>query len=116
MWIVRFALQRPYTFVIVAALIAIFGTSAILNTPTDIPIVSVIWTYSGIDADDMSNLNESQMSSRGSVRLDYTEMNGSCFTFDTLRAHEDWCRWRAQHHAGEWCHRIKGSSQRHFDV
>ena len=60
MWIVRFALQRPYTFVIVAVLIAIFGVSAILMTPTDIlpdidiPIVSVIWSYSGMDADDMS--------------------------------------------------------------
>jgi CzcA family heavy metal efflux pump len=60
MWIVRFALQRPYTFVIVAVLIAIFGIAAILRTPTDIlpdidiPIVSVIWTYSGLDADDMS--------------------------------------------------------------
>ncbi|WP_263354253.1 efflux RND transporter permease subunit [Acidicapsa acidisoli] len=60
MWIVRFALQRPYTFVIVAVLIAIFGVSAILTTPTDIlpdidiPIVSVIWSYSGMDADDMS--------------------------------------------------------------
>jgi multidrug efflux pump subunit AcrB len=60
MWIVRFALQRPYTFVIVAVLIAIFGIASILNTPTDIlpdidiPIVSVIWTYSGMDADDMS--------------------------------------------------------------
>src|ERR1700760_709359 len=60
MWIVRFALQRPYTFVIVAVLIAIFGISATLTTPTDIlpdidiPIVSVIWTYSGMDADDMS--------------------------------------------------------------
>jgi multidrug efflux pump subunit AcrB len=59
MWIVRFALQRPYTFVIVAVLIAIFGISAILTTPTDIlpdidiPIVSVIWTYSGMDADDI---------------------------------------------------------------
>ncbi len=60
MWIVRFALQRPYTFVIVAVLIFIFGVAAILRTPTDIlpdidiPIVSVIWTYSGLDADDMS--------------------------------------------------------------
>src|ERR1700723_1195100 len=60
MWIVRFALQRPYTFVIVAVLIAIFGVASILKTPTDIlpdiniPIVSVIWTYSGLDADDMS--------------------------------------------------------------
>ncbi len=60
MWIVRFALQRPYTFAIVAVLIAILGVSAILTTPVDIlpdidiPIVSVIWTYSGLDADDMS--------------------------------------------------------------
>ena len=60
MWIVRFALQRPYTFVIVAVLIAIFGFAAIATTPTDIlpeiniPIVSVIWTYSGMDSDDMS--------------------------------------------------------------
>jgi CzcA family heavy metal efflux pump len=60
MWIVRFALQRPYTFVIIAVLIAIFGGAAIATTPTDIlpdiniPIVSVIWTYSGLDADDMS--------------------------------------------------------------
>jgi CzcA family heavy metal efflux pump len=60
MWIVRFALQRPYTFVIVAVLIAIFGIASILRTPTDIlpdidiPIVSVIWTYGGLDADDMS--------------------------------------------------------------
>ena len=60
MWIVRFALQRPYTFVIVAVLIGIFGIASILKTPTDIlpdiniPIVSVIWTYSGMDADDMS--------------------------------------------------------------
>jgi multidrug efflux pump subunit AcrB len=60
MWIVRFALQRPYTFVIVAVLIGIFGFAAIATTPTDIlpdiniPIVSVIWTYSGMDSDDMS--------------------------------------------------------------
>src|ERR1700733_410613 len=60
MWIVRFALKRPYTFVIVALLIAIFGVASIVTTPTDIlpdiaiPIVSVIWTYSGMDADDMS--------------------------------------------------------------
>jgi multidrug efflux pump subunit AcrB len=60
MWIVRFALQKPYTFVIVAVLIAIFGFAAIATTPTDIlpeiniPIVSVIWSYSGMDSDDMS--------------------------------------------------------------
>jgi hypothetical protein len=40
-------------------------------------------------------LNESQMSSRGSRELGYTEMKGSWFVFDAYRAHEDWCRWRA---------------------
>jgi hypothetical protein len=40
-------------------------------------------------------LNESQMSSRGSQSLGYTEMKGSWFIFDAYRAHEDWCRWRA---------------------
>jgi hypothetical protein len=40
-------------------------------------------------------LNPSQMSSLGSKTLGYTEMKGSWFIFDTYRAHEDWCRWRA---------------------
>lgn len=40
-------------------------------------------------------LSESQMSSLGSKTLGYTEMKGSWFIFDTYRAHEDWCRWRA---------------------
>jgi hypothetical protein len=40
-------------------------------------------------------LNESQMASLGSKELGYTEMKGSWFIFDTYRAHEDWCRWRA---------------------
>ena len=40
-------------------------------------------------------INETQMSSRGSLQLGYTEMKGSWFIFDTYRAHEDWCRWRA---------------------
>ena len=40
-------------------------------------------------------LNKSQMSSLGSKELGYTEMKGSWFIFDTYRAHEDWCRWRA---------------------
>jgi hypothetical protein len=40
-------------------------------------------------------IEPSQMSSRGSLTLGYTEMKGSWFIFDTYRAHEDWCRWRA---------------------
>ena len=40
-------------------------------------------------------LDPSQMASRGSPTLGYTEMKGSWFVFDDFRAHEDWCRWRA---------------------
>jgi formylglycine-generating enzyme required for sulfatase activity len=45
-------------------------------------------------------LNESQMASRGSVELGYTEMKGSWFIFDSYYAHEDWCRWRAPYWHG----------------
>jgi formylglycine-generating enzyme required for sulfatase activity len=45
-------------------------------------------------------LNAEQMSSRGSTTLGYTEMKGSWFIFDTYRAHEDWCRWRAPYWHG----------------
>ncbi len=60
MWIVRIALQRPYTFVVLALLILIFGGLAAVRTPTDIfpniniPVISVVWTYNGLPPDDMS--------------------------------------------------------------
>src|ERR1700733_14045778 len=59
MWIVRLALRRPYTFVVMAALIAIFGGIAIVSTPTDIfpyidiPLVNVVWSFTGISPDEM---------------------------------------------------------------
>ncbi len=58
--IVRIALSRPYTFVVMAMLIVIFGVSAAVRTPTDIfpnigiPVVAVVWTYNGLPPDDMS--------------------------------------------------------------
>jgi multidrug efflux pump subunit AcrB len=58
--IVRIALQRPYTFVVMAMLMLIFGISSWFKTPTDIfpnieiPVVSVVWTYNGMPPDDMS--------------------------------------------------------------
>ena len=61
MWIVRLALRRPYTFVVASILLLILGTVSILRTPTDIfpnidiPVVSVIWNYTGLSPDDMSN-------------------------------------------------------------
>ena len=60
MWIVRLALLRPYTFVVVSLMIALLGGLAIVRMPTDIfpdiniPIVNVIWTYTGISAEDMA--------------------------------------------------------------
>jgi multidrug efflux pump subunit AcrB len=60
MWIVEVALKRPYTFVVLAVLIAIFGLRATLTTPTDIfpniniPVISVVWTYTGLLPGDMS--------------------------------------------------------------
>src|SRR5580693_1962640 len=58
--IVRIALNKPYTFVIMAMLIVIFGVTAAIKTPTDIfpnigiPVVAVVWTYNGLPPDDMS--------------------------------------------------------------
>ncbi len=54
MWIVRVALNRPYTFIVLALLILLVAPIVILRTPTDIfpniniPVISVIWTYSGL--------------------------------------------------------------------
>src|ERR1051326_6905573 len=59
MWIVRLALGRPYTFVVMAIIIAILGGSAIVSTPVDIfpyidiPVVSVLWIYSGLSPEEM---------------------------------------------------------------
>ena len=61
MWIVRVALRRPYTFVVLALLILGLGPFAILRTPTDIfpnidiPVVTVIWNYGGLSAQEMAD-------------------------------------------------------------
>jgi multidrug efflux pump subunit AcrB len=58
--IVRTALKRPYTFVVLALLILIIGPLAALRTPVDIfpdiriPVISVIWQYTGLQPDQMS--------------------------------------------------------------
>src|SRR5579875_1343137 len=59
MWIVHLALRRPYTFVVFSVLILIWGAIAAVVTPKDIfpyidiPVVSVVWTYTGLTPDDM---------------------------------------------------------------
>jgi multidrug efflux pump subunit AcrB len=59
MWIVRLALNRPYTFIVASILILVLGFTSIATTPTDIfpnidiPVVTVIWSYSGLPAKEM---------------------------------------------------------------
>ena len=55
MWIVRLALNRPYTFIVLALVILLLSPIIILRTPTDIfpnvniPVIAVVWTYTGLD-------------------------------------------------------------------
>jgi CzcA family heavy metal efflux pump len=59
MWIVRVALDRPYTFIVLALLILILSPVIILRTPTDIfpniniPVVAVAWTYTGMNPEEL---------------------------------------------------------------
>jgi CzcA family heavy metal efflux pump len=61
MWIVRLALRRPYTFVVFALLVLILGVFSIETMPTDIfpnidiPVVTVIWGYTGLSAQEMAS-------------------------------------------------------------
>src|SRR5262249_11486266 len=59
MWIVRIALDRPYTFIVLALLILIVSPVVIARTPTDIfpsiniPVIAVAWQYSGLNAEEL---------------------------------------------------------------
>src|SRR5215472_13780672 len=59
MWIVLLALRRPYTFVVAALLLIILTPFILIKTPTDIfpainiPVVSIVWQYTGLDAKEM---------------------------------------------------------------
>src|SRR5215471_9077620 len=59
MWIVKLALNRPYTFIVLALLILVLSPLMILRTPTDIfpnidiPVISVAWTYTGLNPEDI---------------------------------------------------------------
>jgi multidrug efflux pump subunit AcrB len=58
-WIVRVALNRPYTFIVVALLVMLISPLVIQRTPTDIfpnvniPVVAVLWNYTGLSAEEM---------------------------------------------------------------
>ena len=68
MWIVALALRRPYTFVVVALLLLILGPIVIFRTPTDIfpniniPIVSILWNYGGLSAEEMATASSPKLS------------------------------------------------------
>jgi multidrug efflux pump subunit AcrB len=61
MWIVRLALKEPHTIIVLAILIFLFGTLAIVHTPTDIfpdiniPVVSIIWNYNSMEPQDLAD-------------------------------------------------------------
>ena len=62
MWIVRLALRRPYTFVVLSLLLFIIGPVVMLRTPVDIfpnidiPVVSVVWNYAGLSPEQLAQL------------------------------------------------------------
>ncbi len=67
MWIVRLALRRPYTFIVGAVVLLLLTPFALLRTATDIfpsiniPVVSIVWSYTGLDAQDIEQrLNYNQ--------------------------------------------------------
>jgi multidrug efflux pump subunit AcrB len=61
MWIVNLALRRPYAFIVLGVFILIAGVLSILSTPKDIfpsiniPVISVIWTYTGMAPKDIAD-------------------------------------------------------------
>jgi CzcA family heavy metal efflux pump len=61
MWIVRLALRRPYTFIVTSILILILGMVSIVRTPVDIfpnidiPVITVVWQYTGLSPEEMSD-------------------------------------------------------------
>jgi len=89
MWIVRLALRRPYTFAVLALLIGILGALTIVRTPTDIfpeiniPVVSVIWIYNGLSAQEMEGrvitISERAMTTtvNGIEHIESQSLNGS---------------------------------------
>jgi multidrug efflux pump subunit AcrB len=88
MWIVELAIRRPYTFVVVSMLIALLGILSITRMPVDIfpsinlPVVSVIWGYTGLPPEEMQNrivsISERAMTTVTSEieHLDSASLNG----------------------------------------
>ncbi len=101
MWLVRLALRRPYTFVVLALLLVITGVGALRKAPTDlfpavdIPLINVVWTYGGLSAQQMEQQITlfSEFSLAGNVsgisRIDSTSFDGVSVVRLTLHEGED---------------------------
>src|SRR3954463_3627865 len=61
MWIVRLALRRPYTFAVLCLILLLLAPIVVMRTPIDIfpnidiPVVSIVWQYAGLSAQEMSD-------------------------------------------------------------
>ena len=89
MWFVRLSLRRPYTFVVIALLIFIFGSALTIQSPKDalpninVPVISVIWSYEGLTASDIeksvTTFSEISMSTtvNGIERIESQSLNGT---------------------------------------
>ena len=75
MWIVRLALNKPYTFIVASILILVLGVTSIATTPTDIfpnidiPVVTVIWSYQGLSAKEMKKSTGRRIKASNHFRL-----------------------------------------------
>src|SRR5271157_957559 len=84
MWIVRLALRRPCTFVVASLVLLLLTPWVLLHTPTDIfpsiniPVVSIVWTYTGLDAQEIEqriNYNQERSLTTTVNDIEHTESN-----------------------------------------
>ncbi len=109
MWIVRLALRRPYTFVVMALAILLLGILAIVRMPADvfpdinIPVVTAIWTYAGVSPEEMADADHHSRRARLHHRRQRYRAHriaiaarardrSSCFSIRTPRLKPRWRR------------------------
>src|ERR1700722_13823237 len=79
MWIVKLALNRPYTFIVFALLIFVLSPLIILRTPTDIfpnidiPVIAAAWTYTGLNPEDIEGRLTTPYEKGLTTRVDNTD-------------------------------------------
>ena len=86
MWIVRVALNRPYTFIVLALLILILSPVVILRTPTDIfpniniPVIAVAWQFTGLNPEEMEGRITTQFERVLTTTVDNIAIQSPCTT------------------------------------